>query len=285
MTGAMTGTSADLRIAVVFFGITRSLRHTLDSIRRNLIEPARALTAQVRLVGHFYDQDQINNPRSGEVGALDPEEYRLLDLDEVEREAPGVCLEGYPMEALMRNGDPWRNKFRAFRNLVHQLHSLRRATLLAQVHRPDIVIFARPDLHYHTSTAPWLAELAASRAPQVLVPDWAQWEGLNDRLALVRGEGAIDAYGRRAGIMLDYCADGRMLHSEKLVQHAVRDYPVRMIPLYASRVRCDGRVVLEDFRKGHGRGGGGKTMPFADFVALEAVRPVTGKPMRDRRLG
>lgn len=280
----MTPAPDQLRIAIVFFGITRSLRFTLDSIRRNLIDPARALTPHVRLVGHFYDQAQINNPRSGEVGPLDPEEYRLLELDAVEREAPGPGLDAYPVEALKRNGDYWTNKFRSFGNLLLQLHSLRRATTLAQAERPDIVVFARPDLYYHNSAAPWLDELAASPDSQVLVPDWALWGGLNDRVALVRGEGAIAAYGRRAEVMQDYCADGRMLHSEMLLQFAVRDYPVRMIPLYASRVRCDGRVVLEDFRKGHGRAGGGKTLPFDAFLAAEAEQPVGGQPMRNRRL-
>ena len=229
------------------------------------------MTSQVGLFGHFYDQHTINNPRSGEVGRLDPNEYRLLPLDGLEREPPGECLAGYPLDELMRNGDFWRNKFRAFGNLVHQLYSLRRATLLAATFRPDIVVFARPDLWYHVPVTAWLDELACDPKPQALVPDWAQWEGLNDRIALVRGPGAIAAYGLRAERMLDYCADGRMLHSEQLLKHALRDQRVRMIPLHASRVRSDGRVVIEDFRRGHGRGGGGKTLPFHDFLAAQTV--------------
>ncbi len=272
----MTASQDTLRIAIVFFGITRSLRFTLDSITQNLIAPARAMTADVRLFGHFFDQNRIYNPRSGENGRLDREEYRLLPLDEVEREPPGECLSDYPIEELMANGDFWKDKFRSFSNLVHQLHSLHRASLLAEAHKPDIVIFARPDQYYLDTVSPWLAVLAQDPAPMVLVPDWAQWRGLNDRLAVVRGADQIAAYGHRALVMSDYCADGKMLHSEQLLKHAMTDHAVRMIPLRASRVRSDGRVVIEDFRPGRGAAGGGKTLPFDAFIAAQAAPIQTG---------
>jgi len=273
----MTAASqSDLRIAIVFFGITRSLRFTLDSITRNVIAPARALTANVGLFGHFYHQDKIHNPRSGESGPLDPEEYRLLPLDRIELEPPGKCLADYPVEDLMRNGDFWKDKFRSFSNLVHQLHSLHRASLLAKTSRPDIVIFARPDLHYLNPVSPWLRDLAEDPAPKVLVPDWAQWGGLNDRLALVRGADSIAAYGLRAGVMLDYCADGSMLHSEQLLKHALTGHAVRMIPLHASRVRSDGRVVIEDFSPGRGTTGGDITLPFDAYIAAQAAQAQAG---------
>ncbi|CAN1571750.1 hypothetical protein MCELHM10_03282 [Paracoccaceae bacterium] len=273
----MTAAPQDtLRIAIVFFGITRSLRFTLDSITQNLIAPARALTADVGLFGHFYDQNRIYNPRSGENGRLDRHEYRLLPLDRVEREPPGECLADYPIEDLMRHGDFWKDNFRSFSNLVHQLHSLHRASLLAQAYQPDIVIFARPDLYYLDPVSLWLADLAQDPTPKVLVPDWAQWGGLNDRLALVRGADVIAAYGHRALVMPDYCADGRMLHSEQLLKHVLADHAVRMIPLRASRVRSDGRVVLEDFRRGRGGAGGGMSLPFDAFIAAQTAPIQTG---------
>lgn len=263
----------NLRIAIVFFGITRSLRYTLDSITRNVIAPARALSADVGLFGHFYDQNRIYNPRSGEAGPLDRNEYRILPLDKVEREPPGECLADYPIEDLMRNGDFWKDKFRSFGNLIHQLHSLHRATLLAEAYRPDILIFARPDLYYMNSFSPWLQDLARDPAPQVLVPNWALWHGLNDRLALARGADAIAAYGHRVKVMLEYCADGRMLHSEQLLEYALRDHKTRMIPLHASRVRSNGLVVIENFRPGLGAGGGRQTLPFDAFIAAQAAQP------------
>lgn len=272
-TGAAAGVSgkgrvrSDLKIAVVFFGITRALRLTLPSITAQLIDPARAIAREVRLFGHFFRQTGISNPRSGEVGELDPEEYRLLNLDAVELEEPGACLDLYPMAEMQARGDIWRDDFASFRNLVHQLHSLQRATRLAEGFQPDIVIFARPDLLYHDSAADPLDLLARAHRSFVLVPDWSQWFGHNDRFALVKGAEGVAAYGRRAERMGEYCARGKRLHSERFLKYALGGQRVRTTHMRASRVRANGLQVLEDFTPGRG------PMGKRELVALGTIRP------------
>lgn len=258
---------SDLKIAVVFFGITRALRLTLPSITANLVDPARAIAREVRLFGHFFRQTGISNPRSGEVGALDPEEYRLLNLDAVELEEPGACLDLYPMAEMQARGDIWRDDFASFRNLVHQLHSLKRATLLAEGFQPDIVIFARPDLMYHDSAAEHLDLLARAHRSFVLVPDWSQWFGHNDRFALVKGAESVAAYGKRADRMGEYCARGKRLHSERFLKYALGGQRVRTMHMRASRVRANGLQVLEDFSPGRG------PMGKRELVAPGTIRP------------
>ncbi|MFM7333374.1 MAG: hypothetical protein ACKO1H_03015 [Tabrizicola sp.] len=259
----------DLRVAVVFFGITRALRLTLPSITENLIDPARAVAKEVRLFGHFFRQTTIQNTRSGEEGQLDPEEYRLLNLDAVETEEPGACLDLYPIAEMQARGDIWRDNFASFRNLVHQLHSLRRATLLAGHFQPHVVIFARPDLLYHDNMAEHLDFLARAHRSFVLVPDWSQWFGHNDRFALAKGETAIAAYGRRAERMGEYCARGKRLHGERFLKFALGNERVRPVHLRASRVRSNGLQVLEDFTPGRG------PMGKRELVAPGTIRPET----------
>ncbi len=266
---------SNLKIAVVFFGITRALRLTLPSITANLLDPARAVAQELRLFGHFYRQSFIQNARSGEDGALDPEEYRLLNLDEVEIEEPGACLDLYPVAEMQARGDVWRDGFASFRNLVHQLHSLKRATQMAELFQPDIVIFARPDLFYHDSAAEHLDMLGRAHRSFVLAPDWSMWFGLNDRLALVKGTSAIQAYGFRADRMGEYCARGKWLHSERLLKFALKKERVRTIHLRASRVRANGMQVLEDFTPGRGPIGRQKLVPVGTVrpeVSNQAAR-------------
>lgn len=252
---------------MVFFGITRALRLTMPSITAQLIDPARAIAREVRLFGHLFRQTGISNPRSGEVGDLDPEEYRLLNLDEVELEEPGACLDLYPMSEMQARGDIWRDDFASFRNLVHQLHSLKRATLLAEGFQPDIVIFARPDLLYHDSAAEHLDMLARAHRSFVLVPDWSQWFGHNDRFALVKGAEAVAAYGKRADRMGEYCARGKRLHSERFLKYALGGQRVRTMHMRASRTRANGLQVLEDFTPGRG------PMGRRELVAPGTIRP------------
>jgi hypothetical protein len=271
-TGAAKGRiKPDLRVAVVFFGITRALRLTLPAIAANVVGPAREVAREVRTYGHFFTQTAINNVRSGEVGELDPEEYRLLNLDAVETEEPGACLNLYPMAEMQAKGDIWRDDFASFRNMVHQLHSLRRATLLAEPFQPHIVIFARPDLLYHDSLAEHLDFLARAHRSFVLVPDWSQWFGHNDRFAIAKGDTGIAAYGRRAERMGEYCARGKRLHAERFLKFALGNERVRPVHLRASRVRSNGLQVLEDFTPGRGPMGKRQLVPLGTIRAETPV--------------
>ena len=261
----------DLRVAVVFFGITRALRLTLPAILENVVSPARAIASEVRLFGHFFTQTGIQNVRSGEEGRLDPEEYRLLALDGVELEAPGACLDLYPMAEMQARGDIWGDEFSSFRNLVHQLHSLKRATALAEEFAPDVVVFARPDLLYHDSMAEHLDFLARAHRQFVLVPDWSLWFGLNDRFALVKGAEGIAAYGKRADRMGEYCARGKRLHSERFLKYALDGQRVRQVHLRASRVRSNGLQVLEDFTPGRGPMGKRELVPLGTIRAEDST--------------
>ena len=135
------------RIAVCFFGITRSLVDTIGSIEANALAPARA-RGQVTIFTHLHALDRIDNPRSQEAGIVDPNEHRLLGSDWLLREAPGMALERWNFPALKTHGDRWQDDYRSLSNLVHQLHSLRETTLAALETDPDLCLFLRPDLYY-----------------------------------------------------------------------------------------------------------------------------------------
>jgi hypothetical protein len=242
------------RIAICFFGITRSLSHTLPSIEKNALRPARA-AGTVRVYGHFFQQLSLTEVRSGESGTLDLDEHRLLHLEWLRLEEPDRCLSQWDFEALKRFGDFWNNEFRSLRNLVHQQHSLDLVTQAALADGAEVCLFLRPDLRYHDSLGPALARaLRAARAGRNLVqlPDWQAWHGgYNDRFAVVAGQVAIAAYGRRAGRMGEFCAvTGRPLHSEQLLRFALdrAHVPVRTIRARASRVRLGGVEHAEDFQ-------------------------------------
>lgn len=260
---------SELRVAVAFFGITRSLRLTVSSIQERIIAPARAIASDVQLFGHFYDQGQINNPRSNELGALDRDEYKLLELDVLEREAPNACLALHDYEGLKTFGDPWKDDFVSLRNLVHQLHSLKRVTEMTMAWQPHMVIFTRPDLYYHHSATQHLEAQIGIDRECILLPDWAQWHGFNDRFAIAKGDGAIRAYGMRIDRLGEYCRLGKKPHAEQFLKFALKDVCVLSIPFHASRVRSNGMVVDEDFTPGRGKGGK-RMLTFDSFVqALE----------------
>ena len=238
------------KIAICFFGITRSLSYTIDSIRKSIIQPASCL-AEVKVYGHIFKQHSICNPRSGEFGELDVREQELLRCDHLEQEEPKICLEQWNFPQLQSYGDSWNDEFRSLSNLIHQLHSLRSVTVAAMRYQPDIFVFCRPDLQYHDSFHPFLVRAMSCRNPVVWVPGWQAHGGFNDRFAICKGKGVAAVYGKRIELASRFCSERlQPLNGELLLKFALERATVccRKVCLTASRVRSNGKVVNEDFR-------------------------------------
>jgi hypothetical protein len=236
------------RICFAFFGITRSLSHTIQSIVERVVEPARAF-GDVYLCGHFFTQRNVLNPRSGEDGSYEVNEYKLLNLDSVELEEPDSCLDNWNFDRICKRGDVFCDNFRSLRNLIHQLHSLHRTTELVESINPDFVVFVRPDLLYHDDFTPVYEKMCSGDKLDAFVPCWQWWGGVNDRFS-VCGKDAFPAYGKRILAIEEYFRSmNRPLNGEKLLKFALRRRSVKYkpVPLRASRVRVCGHVKAEEF--------------------------------------
>lgn len=236
-------------VAICFFGIPRSLAYTRPSIVANIIDPTRQL-ADVRVFAHFFDQNEISNPRSGEIGILDTDGL-VVDDQETVIEQPMLCLSAWGFDELKSHGDAWDDGFASLRNLVHQLHSLRQVHLIASRMRPEAFVFARPDLWYFDNLGPVVRRALEGPGNCAYIPSWQPFGGQNDRFAVVRGEVAAGLYARRIEVAKEFCmTQRRALHSEALLGYALGTMPVRHIPHRAARVRVNGRVQPESFVPG-----------------------------------
>ena len=237
------------KVAICFFGITRSLSHTRASIEAHVLAPARQLSSP-KIYAHFFLQKEIDNPRSGEKGILDYEEYRLLPSDWLKLEEPDHCLAQWNFEGLKAWGDSWQDEFRSLRNLIHQLHSLHTVTEAALADGTEVCLFCRPDLRYHDSLEGVLGRALRTKGDCVFLPFWQDFGGLNDRFAICVGPKAIAAYGQRILMTEGFCREGpEALHSERLLAFSLAKAGVcvRRIRARASRVRMDGTQSDEDF--------------------------------------
>ena len=239
-----------MKIVIVFFGITRSLSSTLPSIEKNIITPIRKF-GNVSMLGHFFQQEAIDNPRSNENGLLDQNEYKLLNLDWTQLEKTDLCLDKWQFQRICKHGDAWNDDFKSLKNLIHQLHSLYCVTQEAIKYQPDIVLFCRPDLLYHDNFSPILNKAAHQTKKQnAYIPFW-QWQtGLNDRFAICTGRKSIEAYGMRIEQIQNYFETfNEPLHSERLLKFALARQRIHVKPvrLRASRVRLGGEVKDESF--------------------------------------
>jgi len=236
------------QIAICYFGITRSLSHTIKSIERNVVAPAKR-HGRVKRYAHLFRQTEIINARSGESGTVDPMEYKRLNCDWSHLEEPDQCLDIHDFEHFKQYGDVWEDKFRSLRNLVHQLHSLDQVTKAALADGAETVIFCRPDLRYLDSLSHPLQKAINDAAVGVHLPSWQSWYGLNDRFAICTGRKAIEAYGCRIRLAREFCETRvQPLHAEMLLESSLESnkISVHKIPNRAARVRIDGTVASGD---------------------------------------
>jgi hypothetical protein len=236
------------RIAIGFFGITRSLKWTLPSIQKNIIAPAREL-GETRLFAHFYQQEHINNPRTGENQSLDPNEYQLLECDEVELEKPGNCLARANYDWILSHGDAFKDGGKSLSNLIHQLHSLQEVGRMIDKWEPDVVIMARPDLMYHDCLYVEITKQINRPKSYLSIPNWQWYGGLNDRFAIGSRE-SCHAYSERFDLIKSYLEKtGGPLPAERFLRYCLNQQGMIARPMSAtaSRVRSNGQTQKEIF--------------------------------------
>jgi hypothetical protein len=67
-------------VALAFYGLTRSLQYTIESIKQNVMAPLSASGYTFDTYLHTYDLLEVTNARSGEAGEkLNTSEWRLLE--------------------------------------------------------------------------------------------------------------------------------------------------------------------------------------------------------------
>ena len=239
------------RVVIAFYGITRSLKYTIESIRSNVIEPAR-LVGDVTLLCHFFKQATISNPRTSEFGLLDLDEWKLLTPDFISLQEVDTATEDVHIQKLTPYGNAWEDNGESLRNVLRQMLSLQRVTAMISNHvqSADVVIFLRADMEYHDRFP--MEKLIQSIHPyKVMIPFW-QWSGgLNDRFAIC-GRLSYQIYGSRVEKSLAYCqCYFKPLHSERLLMYVLMRSPIQLAvtSMRATRVRFNGQRALESFNQ------------------------------------
>lgn len=238
------------KIAIAFYGISRSLSYTAPSIHDKLINPTRAFGDCV-VFCHFYDQRVVCNPRTQEQGQLNPDEWRLLHPDIANIAPLELDREQKLLEALKPFGNAWEDDWNSLQNILRQLLSLQHATHMISTHGNfDYVVLARPDMEYHDAID-WPRLTKVTTPTTVVLPHW-QWSGgLNDRLA-VCGNEAFQYYGNRIDMATRFCRDrNRPLHSERLLFYTLMNSPtwLRTMSTRATRIRSNGQRASESFAR------------------------------------
>ena len=76
-----------MKICLGFFGITRSLKHTIESINNNILDVLKLNNIEYDIYLHTYYLNSYSNKRHNEIvntTDIDNSEYKLLNADYIE---------------------------------------------------------------------------------------------------------------------------------------------------------------------------------------------------------
>ena len=239
-----------IKVAICFYGITRSLSFTFPSIKRNVIDACEGV-GEVRIFSHFFEQTSISSARSNEYGDVDKNEHKLISHNWLRIEAPDGPDIQNTLRCLKRYGDTFRDNWATMRNLVHQLNSIEQCCHAALEWSPDIVVFVRPDLEYHNSFGQEIKNILLADGDIIGLPNWQHWNGgYNDRFAICKGTRAIRSYGLRGQMIDAYCQTKQStLDPERLLRFSLdtSNIPLVFFGLRATRIRLGGIEKNESF--------------------------------------
>ena len=241
-----------MRCLIGYFGLARLPEVTAPAIEAAFIDPLRQAGIPILRAGHFNIPATLDNPRTGERGALaqtDPVGLLRLDLCEQEPQTDAMIAE--TLSLVRRYPDAFGDGYRSAGNLCHQLRSLDRLWSLLHQFQPqpdDIVVLLRPDLVYLDALNPVrdLGVLIAGQA-DLIVPGWQSWGGLNDRFAFMTPH-AARLYAMRFHLIEDGCAAAGTLHAETFLAFTIAAHRLRvaLTNLRGLRLRANGDFARND---------------------------------------
>lgn len=235
-----------MRVALLFFGLTRSLKFTLNSIEGHVFKPLHDSGTAYDVFLHTYVSTKpFTNPRAREFGvALDPDEWNLLSPKGVDIENLEEVRDGIPLQEYRTHPDPWNTNYVSVDNFVLASRSRERVMRLVKETSDrerstyDYFVFIRPDCRYLTDLSRNMLEAAGDSI--IVVPDFHLFP-MNDRFAICTPV-SLEAYGGAYQDLLAY-SRCRPCHAEQFLTHRLRERGISTINVRFrfNRVRADGR--------------------------------------------
>lgn len=234
------------KVAICFFGLTRSLKTTLPSIQSSIFNVLNNQQIPYDIYCHTYDLKKIKLKRSKENSDLNPDEYKSLHPDYERVDSQEEFLKQYPCQKIFKFGDPWKTKFENSKNLLCQLNSLNQVTKMWLKNKEKYFgcIYLRPDLEYK-NIFPICQLLAIQKYPKqhcLFLPQWDKYEGCNDRIAMATLS-AAEHYGTRLVTALQYCRNNKKpLQAEKFLKWHIKqnkEIIIKTFLLVGIRVRAN----------------------------------------------
>jgi hypothetical protein len=238
-----------MKVALCFWGLCRSLEHTIESINDKIIKPLQEAGIDYTIFLHTYTiYHRYNNTRAGEENIyLNNTSWKLLNPTRFIIENQDVVDKMLELKTYRKKGDPWKNEcsipFSTLDNHIRALWSLKQVTSLWNEKDFDKVIYLRPDVHYSTTfNTDWLS----MNGKNIVIPNFHIHYNCNDRFA-IGNPSSMKIYGNRFDSAYYYSLHTQ-LHAERFLNAIMNSKGIyfNRVPFIFRRIRANGKIFPVD---------------------------------------
>ena len=267
-----------MKVALCFWGLTRSLKHTIHSIKEHVLQPLQLSEIEYTIFMHTYTMStKYHNPRTGEVNMnLDFDEYKLLNPDYIQIDDQDEIKSKMQIEKYHSLPDPWESNYICLDNFVCAMYSKKQLGIMVKNSNEtfDYIVYLRPDVRYLNSID--IRYFYNTHKNRICTPNFHLFPQLNDRLAILKPCN-LKEYSEMFNEMYEY---SRVfpLHSERFQYNIITRrfrWNIVYIPFHFNRVRINGHEerdmdkYYKELRKRNGK------IPSMQSVNNRIQRPIT----------
>lgn len=237
-----------MKIALCFWGLTRSLKYTIDSIQEHVFDPLKQNNVEYTIFLHTYKFDSpYINPRAQEIYVeLDFDEYKLLNPDYVQIDNQDEIKQKIDIEKYRTMPDPWDSNYICVDNFICAMYSKKQLGIMVQNSEIvfDYIIYLRPDVKFLTPFD--VRYFSIVKKNTVCTPSFHLFPKLNDRFCILKPNN-LEKYYRLFDYMYEFSTIFP-LHSEKFQYYIMtRNYKwiIKYVSFLFNRVRFNGNELQD----------------------------------------
>jgi len=238
-----------MKIALGFWGLTRSLKFTIESIKTNIFNVLQTNDISYTTFVHTYEfKSAYVNKWANEVNIkLDFDEYKLLTPDFVKIDDQDLIKKQLNMAQYRTHKDPWHTNYATVDNFILAMYS--RYTLGKVIEESgqifDYVIFLRPDVKYLNPLDTTIFKHINNT--ELCTPNFHLGFKINDRFFIITFNN-LEKFCGIFNIMRLY-SKKKQLHSETFHYDIVvktMSFTLVYIDLFFQRIRANGAIAAAD---------------------------------------
>jgi hypothetical protein len=224
------------KVAILYFGLTRSLPDTIDSIKQHMFQPILDSGMEYDVFMHTYiiNGSYTNRWSDENVTNYDNEQYKLLEPTHFISDIQDEILSQINLDDYFTKLESWTGfdgplTCYLIRNMILALKSKKRITELLEKHidEYDYVIISRPDLKFN-KPIPWKEITESLNETNIAIPSQEWWAGCNDKVCICKPNIALFV-GRLYDHLLEYSTH-KSIVSERYFKDMLDALDITILP-------------------------------------------------------